>query len=143
MRSRCRTGRSAGYCIGWDVDAVGVGSKPPLDGKRLARIRRFLVEVDRAVKKEDEHEAVVVYMDEGFVHQAQGSAYSYFFTDENGVVDDGFGRTTGKGLRMIMVHTIPNMGLWFRVIATVFRSKKGGSSPRARGKDGKAVRISK
>ncbi|CAN0433341.1 unnamed protein product, partial [Ascophyllum nodosum] len=82
----------------------------PLDGKRLARIRRFLVEMDRAVKEEDKHEAIIAYMDESFVHQAHGSVYSYFFTDENGAVDDGFGRTIGKGLRMIMVHAITKHG---------------------------------
>ena len=64
---------------------------PPLDGKRLARIRRFLVEMDRAVKEEDKDEAVIVYMDESFVHQAHDSANLYFCTDDNGVVDDGFG----------------------------------------------------
>ena len=71
---------------------------PPLDGKRLARIRRFLVEMGRAVKEEDKDEAVVVHMDESFVHQAHGSAYSYFLTDENGGMDDGFSRgQQGRG----------------------------------------------
>ena len=50
---------------------------PPLDAERLARIRRFLVEMDRAAKEEESDEAVIVYMDESFVHQAHGSAYSY------------------------------------------------------------------
>ncbi|CAB1120439.1 unnamed protein product [Ectocarpus sp. CCAP 1310/34] len=45
-------------------------------------------------------------MDESFVHQAHGSAYSYFPSDDKGVVQDGTGRTTGKCLRMIMVHAI-------------------------------------
>lgn len=39
-------------------------------------------------------------MDEGFdeitVHLAHRPAYSYFI-DENGMVQDGFGRTAGKG----------------------------------------------
>ncbi|CAB1117802.1 unnamed protein product [Ectocarpus sp. CCAP 1310/34] len=45
-------------------------------------------------------------MDESFVHQAHGSPYYYFASDENGVVQDGIGRTTGKSLRMIMVHAV-------------------------------------
>ena len=49
------------------------------------------------MNEDDKDEAVIVYMYESFVHQAHGSAYPYFFTDENGVVDHGFGRTTGKG----------------------------------------------
>lgn len=83
---------------------------PPLDADRLARIRLFLVEMDLAKKAEDAGLAVIVYMDESFVHQAHGSAYSYFPSDEHGVVHDGIGRTTGKGLRMIMVHTITKWG---------------------------------
>lgn len=83
---------------------------PPFNEERLARIRRFLVEIDRAVKEENEGNAVLVYMDESFVHQAHGSAYSYFFMDQEGVVDDGFGRTSGKGLRLIMVHAITKHG---------------------------------
>lgn len=71
---------------------------PPLDADRLARIRRFLVEMDIAKRAEDAGLAVIVYMDESFVHQAHGSPYSYFPSDEDGVVQDGIGRTTGKGL---------------------------------------------
>ena len=33
-----------------------------------------------AVKQEDAKEAVIVYMDESFVHQLHGSAYSCFFS---------------------------------------------------------------
>lgn len=45
-------------------------------------------------------------MDESFSHQLHGSAYSYFFTGEHGVLQDGMGRTLGKGQRLIMVHAI-------------------------------------
>ncbi|CAN0419128.1 unnamed protein product [Ectocarpus fasciculatus] len=83
---------------------------PPLNAERLARIRRYLVEMDMAKRAEDAGLAVIVYMDESFVHQAHGSPYSYFPSDENGVVQDGIGRTTGKGLRMIMVHAITKWG---------------------------------
>ena len=107
---------------------------PPLDGKRLARIRRFLVEMDRAVKEENKDEAVIVYMDESFVHQAHGSAYSYFFTDENGVVDDGFGRTTGKGLRMIMVHAITKHGPLVSRDSNVVPIQEGWFKPKCKGK---------
>lgn len=83
---------------------------PPFTEERMARIRQFLVEMDRAYSLEQKGDAVIVYMDESFIHQAHGSAYSYFFTDENGVTHDGFGRTSGKGSRMIMVHAITKHG---------------------------------
>ncbi|CAB1103515.1 unnamed protein product [Ectocarpus sp. CCAP 1310/34] len=83
---------------------------PPLNAERLAPIRRFLVEMDTAKRAEDAGLAVIVYMDESFVHQAHGSPYSYFPSDDDGVVQDGIGRTTGKGLRMIMVHAITKWG---------------------------------
>ncbi|CAM9886349.1 unnamed protein product, partial [Hapterophycus canaliculatus] len=83
---------------------------PPLNAERLARIRLFLVEMDLAKKAENSGLAVIVYMDESFVHQAHGSSYSYFPSDEDGVVQDGIGRPTGQGLRMIMVHAITKWG---------------------------------
>ena len=83
---------------------------PPLDADRLARIRQFLVQMDLVKSAEDAGQAVFVYMDESFVHQAHGSAYSFFPSDEDGVVQDGMGRTSGKGLRMIMVHAITKWG---------------------------------
>ncbi|CAM9882425.1 unnamed protein product, partial [Ectocarpus sp. 4 AP-2014] len=83
---------------------------PPLNEERKNRIRLFLVKMDLAKRAEDAGVAVIVYMDESFVHQAHGSAYSYFPSDDKGVVQDGIGRTTGKGLRMIMVHAITRHG---------------------------------
>ena len=49
---------------------------------------------------------MIVYMDETLVHQLHGSDYSYFFMDEAGVLQDGMGRTSGKGLRVIMVLSL-------------------------------------
>lgn len=43
-------------------------------------------------------------------HQAHSSAYSSFVRGENGVVTNGFGRASGKGLRMFMVHAIMKHG---------------------------------
>ena len=63
-----------------------------------------------ALSEEKDGSHVIVYMDESFVHQLHGSAYSYFLADENGVVQDGIGRTSGKGLRLIMVHAITKEG---------------------------------
>ncbi|CAB1111725.1 unnamed protein product [Ectocarpus sp. CCAP 1310/34] len=113
---------------------------PRLDAARLARIRRFLVEMDIAKRAEDAGLAVIVYMDESFVHQAHGSPYSYFPSDEDGVVQDGIGRTTGKGLRMIMVHAITKWGPLaklcdgFPIEEGWFKSKGGGKGKRG-GKD--------
>lgn len=83
---------------------------PPLNEQRKNRIRLFLVKMDLAKRAEDAGLAVIVYMDESFVHQAHASAYSFFPVDSNGVVQDGIGRSTGKGLRMIMVHAITKHG---------------------------------
>ena len=69
---------------------------PPLNDERKARIRQFLVEMAGALSEEEAETAVIVYMDESFVHQLHGSAYSYFFMDEAGVVQDGMRRTSGK-----------------------------------------------
>ena len=77
-----------------------------MDEKRLARIRRFLLEINAATKEEDAGHAVIVYMDESLVHQAHASVYSFFLLDGRGEADSGFGRTTGKGQRMIIVHAI-------------------------------------
>ncbi|CAB1108957.1 unnamed protein product [Ectocarpus sp. CCAP 1310/34] len=76
---------------------------PPLNAERL-------VEMDMAKRAENAGLAVIVYTDESFVHQAHGSPYSYFPSDENGVVQDGIGRKTRKGLRMSMVHAITKWG---------------------------------
>ena len=51
---------------------------PAFDEQRKARIRHFLVEMDRAYSLDEKQEAVLVYMDESFVYQAHGAAYSYF-----------------------------------------------------------------
>lgn len=82
-----------------------------MDAKRLARIRQFLVYRGIAERAEDGGLTVNVYTDEIFVHQAHGFAYySFFASIEDGVVQDDIGRTTGKGLRMIVVHAITKHG---------------------------------
>ena len=79
-------------------------------------------------------------MDESFVHQLHGSAYSYFFMDEAGVVQDGVGRTSGKGLRLIMVHAITKDGPLvsldaegFPIAEGWFKAKKKGRGKQGRG----------
>ena len=111
---------------------------PIFDEQRRARVRHFLVEMDRAYSLEEKQEAVLVYMDESFVHQAHGSAYSYFLEDDKGRVQDGFGRTSGKGSRMIMVHAISKHGLLvtcdesgFPIKEGWFKTKGGRERPRA------------
>ncbi|CAB1100446.1 unnamed protein product [Ectocarpus sp. CCAP 1310/34] len=67
---------------------------PPLNAEKLARIRRFFVEMDMAKRAEDAELAVIVCMDESLSTR----------------LIDGIGRTTGKGLHMIMVHAITKWG---------------------------------
>lgn len=59
---------------------------------------------------EEKNEAVIIHMDESFVHKTHGSGYSHFFTNENGKVRGGFGCTKGKGSRIIMVHAMTKKG---------------------------------
>ena len=107
---------------------------PPLNEERKNRIRRFLIEMAHAVKQEDAKEAVIVYMDESFVHQLHGSAYSYFFTDKDGVVQDGMGRKSGKGQRMIMVHAITKEGPLVTRGEGDFPIPEGPFAPKANGR---------
>ncbi|CAN0312171.1 unnamed protein product [Ectocarpus sp. 4 AP-2014] len=107
---------------------------PPLNDDRKARIRRFLVEMSAALTQEEKKEAVIVYMDESFCHQLHGSAYSYFLTDDDGVVQDGMGRTSGKGLRMIMVHAITKGGALAAVDENNFPIPEGWFKPKDKGK---------
>lgn len=52
-----------------------------------------------------------MYMNEPFCHHAHVSQFSYFWRDPaDGVMHDGFGRTTGKGLRRIMMNAITKFG---------------------------------
>ena len=70
---------------------------PPLDADRLAGIPQLLVQMDLAKRAEDAGQAVIVYMDESFVHQAHGSAYSFFPSDEDGVCAGWYGSHNGEG----------------------------------------------
>lgn len=49
--------------------------------------------MDSACSLGEEQEAVLVWMDQSFVHEGHGSAYSSFFEDEMGKMQDIFGRT--------------------------------------------------
>ena len=46
----------------------------------VARIRRFLVEMDIAKRAEDAGLAVIVYMDENFVHEAHSRFRTFLLT---------------------------------------------------------------
>lgn len=107
---------------------------PPMNEARRARVRRFLVEMADAIAQEEDGRAILVYMDESFVHQLHGSAYSYFFTDEEGVVQDGMGRTSGKGQRMIMVHAITKHGPLVSRGNDDFPIPEGPFAPKAKGR---------
>lgn len=71
----------------------------PLNKIRKARIRWFLITFSRSLPEKEAGDEAIVYMDESFRYQLHGSAYSYFFTDEDRVVQDGIGRISRKGQR--------------------------------------------
>lgn len=66
--------------------------------------------MDREYRLEQMSEAVIVYVNENFIHQAHDSPHSYFLSDENGAVQGGFRRRSGKGVWVIMVHEITKDG---------------------------------
>lgn len=57
--------------------------------------------MDDAYRLAEKKRAIIVCMDESFdeifVHLEHRPPYSYFFIDENAMVQDGFGSTAGKG----------------------------------------------
>ena len=62
----------------------------------MAQIRHFLDEMGGALSEVKAETAVIVHMDEIYVHQLHGCTYSYFFMDQAGVVQDGMGRASTR-----------------------------------------------
>lgn len=87
-----------------------MGSKPPLTEPLKACILGFLIEMNDALVQNDKDRAIILYMDESFVHRLHLSAYSCFEMDKKGVVHYGFVHTSASGHRMTMVHAATKYG---------------------------------
>ena len=73
---------------------------------RTLRIRKYLLELHLALKAELRGDAVIVYMDESYVHQNHALGMSWVKEGEKAEV----GRSTSKGKRLIIVHAITKDG---------------------------------
>ena len=74
---------------------------------RKARIRRYLIQYDKALKAEAAGTAIIVYMDESYVHQNHFPARCWHKKGKDVV------RPRGKGKRLIIVHAVTKDGLLF------------------------------
>lgn len=74
------------------------------------RLRVFLVELSRALKEEREGKAVVVNMDESYVHQGHCANMTWLPMDENGNPIVGLNRQVRDGQRLILVIATSRWG---------------------------------
>ena len=82
----------------------GVMSGP----KRHSRIRKFVIELSRAIQMEDDGkgEFVICFTDESYIHQNHGPKTSWV----NPQKVKGVNRASGKGRRLIILHAITRYG---------------------------------
>ena len=74
--------------------------------KRKQRLRKHFLQRDLALKMQSRGEAVIVYMDESYVHQNHFPKECWYHPDRPTVT-----RPAGKGQRCIIVHAITKDGL--------------------------------
>ena len=74
--------------------------------KRTKRLRKHWLQRDLALKMEARGEAIIVYMDESYVHQNHFPEKCWFHPDRPQVT-----RPAGKGQRLIIVYAITKDGL--------------------------------
>jgi hypothetical protein len=72
---------------------------------RHARIRKFVIELYRALKKQESGEYVVVFTDETYIHQNHSPLMSWVRAEDHSV-----GKTTSKGKRLIVLHATTTDG---------------------------------
>ena len=69
--------------------------------KRHAIIRRFVIEMHRALKAQEKGECIIVFTDETYIHQNHSPLMSWVKPDDKSVE-----KTTSKGNRLIVLHAI-------------------------------------
>jgi hypothetical protein len=78
---------------------------PEQKSKRLARIRRFLLQYSRARR---DRNVVICYMDESYIHQHHAGLWSYYEKDDP---ESRLTRKSTKGRRLIIVHAMTADGM--------------------------------
>ena len=74
--------------------------------KRNSRIRKFFIEMHRAIQLEKTGEYITVFTDEPYVHSNQNLDSLWFKRGSGG----GTGRPSGKGKRLVILHAITKGG---------------------------------
>ena len=75
-----------------------------------ARIRSYLVALAAAMKEEEDGTAVIVYIDESYIHQGQRTKYSWYCKNsEKKNTYQGHGPNSGK--RIIVLHAMTKDGM--------------------------------
>ena len=78
------------------------GMKPQA---KKARIRQFILEYAAALAEEEAGTAIVVYVDESYIHAHQANKYGWFHEGDRDVIGDD------KGTRLIILHAMTANGL--------------------------------
>ncbi len=73
--------------------------------KRHARIRKFVIEMNRALQKQADGTHVIVFTDETYIHQNHSPLMSWVRKSDHGVE-----KTSSKGKRLIVLHAITTDG---------------------------------
>jgi hypothetical protein len=76
-----------------------------------ARIRQYVMEYAAALAEEEKGKAIIVYMDESYIHQGQRTKFSWYHvkTTANANVYRGQGSNSGK--RIIVLHAMTKDGM--------------------------------
>jgi hypothetical protein len=78
------------------------GMKPQA---KNVRIRQFILEIAQALKEEADGTAVIVYVDESYIHTHYASKYGWLTKDDRDVIGDRDGK------RLIILHAMTEKGM--------------------------------
>jgi transposase len=92
--------RALGYR--WRHKRYVGGMKPQA---KNARIRQFILEYAAALAEEEAGTAIIVYMDESYIHAHHASKKGWFQINDRDVIGDGDGK------RLIILHAMTDSGL--------------------------------
>ena len=98
--------------LGYEFITTPVQTNVRLTQKRKDRIREFVKGLAHALKLEEEGSAVIVYMDESYIHEGACSMKAWQRANNEGVTEQQ--RSTTKGKMLIIVHAITKDGLLFK-----------------------------
>ena len=78
-----------------------------------ARIRSYILSLSAAMKEEENGDAVIVYMDESYIHQGQRTKFSWYYcADKNNKKFNTYkGQGSNSGKRIIVLHAMTKDGM--------------------------------